>query len=829
MKSVIRSFLRYLFRRKSLSVLQLLGIAFGVAAAVGMTLASRSALRSLETAVDFLRGGATHTIERPAGPMEERVLPRLLADPAVRVFSPVIDRNLRIAGDEKVRLLGVDPFLDREIRSITARIGESESSAVREKVFASFLFDPRAVLVDEGIAKRLGLSAGSMLQTSQGPLRVVYVFPNPSGEPLIVADIGHAQEMLGMRGYIDRVDLIVIDEGPFRSRWAIGFRIESNRQKAETLAALLGAFRLNLQALSLFALFVGIFLIYNTAMFAVVSRRRDAGILLAIGASRGQIVAAFLVEVLLLGSAGGALGGILGYLLSGFLVTVVGNAISTLYFFLRPAVLPWSFWNLAGGIFLGSAASLIGCLPSLLELGRLQPVQVLQGRTASRGAAKRTRRVAILGMFFMAVAAALFGFSSLHVYVGFAGAFTFLIGASLFTGLTIVLCVPALRRLFSAAMGLSGKIAVGNIRENLGRTSVAVAAFMIALSLSIGLGAMIDSFRQSVVWWMDSQLRGELYISTKGDVNVPEEFYDELKGLPGIGGIDIFRNVPITFRGEPSSITSIDASVLQRYDRFVWFEGGGENWEPVKRGSVVISESFARRFDVKKGDRITIETADGPRDLAVTGVFYDYSTEHGVIMMDRSTYLRLFRDRTINSLGIFIDTGNPDRDRIVEEVKRRALSRGLPVATREEFHGRILDIFDDTFAVTRSMRVLAVIVAFFGVAGALMTLFVERRREFGIYRALGFMTRDVAKMTIAESVGMGLISFFMSTLVGTAFALILIKVINLQSFHWTVFYHFSLQPYLVTALTALAASLAAAAYPVLSVFRKYPVMQIREE
>ena len=829
MKSVIRSFLRYLVRRKSLSVLQLLGIAIGVAAAVGMTLASRSALQSLGSAVDFLRGGATHTIERPAGPMEEKVLAGLLADPAVKYFTPVIDRKVRIEGGEQVRLLGVDPFLDKEIRSMTARIGASGTSDVREKIFSSFLFDSRAVLVDENIAKSLRLSPGSTLQTSQGPLRVVHVFPNPSGEPLIIADIGHAQELFGMSGYIDRADLVVIDEEPFRARWATGFKIESNRQREETLSALLKAFKLNLQALSLFALFVGVFLIYNTAMFAVVSRRKDAGILLSLGASRHQIAAAFLVEVLLLGAAGGALGGVLGYLLSGFLVKVVGNAISTLYFSLRPSALPWSFWNLAGGVFLGSAASIIGCIPSLLELSRLQPVLVLRGRTASRGASKRAKRIAVSGTFCMAVAAALFGFSFLHVYVGFAGAFAFLLGACLFAGFMIILFVPALEAIFSRVMGLSGKIAIGNIRENLGRTSVAVAAFMIALSLSIGLGSMIDSFRHSLVWWMNSQLRGELYISTKGDVNVPEDFYEELKRIPGIGGIDIFRNVQITFRGKPASITSIDASVLQRYDRFGWFEGGGENWEPVKRGSVIVSESFSRRFNVKKGDRITIESADGPRDLTVAAVFYDYSTEHGVIMMDRSTYLRLFRDRTINSLGIFIDETNPDRGRIIAEVKRRALARGLPFATREEFHKRILDIFDGTFAVTRSMRVLAVIVAFFGIAGALMTLFVERRKEFGIYRALGFTTGDVARMTIAESLGMGLISFFMSILVGTAFAFILIKVINLQSFHWTVFYQFTLQPYLVTALTALAASLAAAVYPVWSVFRKYPVMQIREE
>jgi putative ABC transport system permease protein len=198
-------------------------------------------------------------------------------------------------------------------------------------------------------------------------------------------------------------------------------------------------------------------------------------------------------------------------------------------------------------------------------------------------------------------------------------------------------------------------------------------------------------------------------------------------------------------------------------------------------------------------------------------------------MMDRSTYLRLFRDRTINSLGIFIDEGTPGKATIIEEVKRRARARGLPFSSREDFHKRILDIFDSTFAVTRSMRVLAVIVAFFGIAGALMTLFVERQKEFGIYRALGFTTGDVARMTIAESLGLRLISFLMSIVVGTVFAFVLIKVINLQSFNWTIFYHFTARPYLVTALTALAASVAACAYPVWSVIRKYPVMQIREE
>ncbi|MEN6615333.1 MAG: FtsX-like permease family protein [Syntrophorhabdus sp.] len=829
MKDILRAFLRYLIRRRALSLLQLFGISFGVAAVVGMTLASQSALENLDSAVDFLRGGTTHTISRPAGPMEETYLNPIMNDPAVKLFSPVIDRSVRTITGEQIRMLGVDPFLDREIRAVTAGIGDSINSGKREDTFLSFLTDPYAILLDENAAKNLNIPVGGTLKTTQGDLHVVHIFPNASGEPLIIMDIGHAQKFLHMQGYIDRTDLVLTNEAGFRERWAKGFTIESNLEKTKSLSALLGAFKLNLQALSLLALFVGIFLIYNTAMFAVVSRRKDAGILLSIGASRAQVTIAFLMEVLILGIAGGALGGIMGYGLSKFLVRIVGGTISTLYFFLRPSAMPWTFWNLAGGMAIGCAASIIGCLPSLMELRRVQPIEVLRGRIASRRGTRRTRSIALSGIVCLALAGVLFGFSFINVYIGFAGAFAFLLGGSLFSGLMIIAVTPGIKKMFTVSFGLPGKIAAGSVRGNLGRTSVAVAAFMVALSMSIGIASMIGSFRESLVWWMDSQLRGDMYISTKADVVVPEGLLRELQEMPGIGGIDIFRSVPITFRGKPASITSIDAAVLQKYTRFGWMDGNDSAWEDVKRGDVIISESFGRRFHVKRGDTVTVEANQGPVDFRVAGIYYDYASEHGVIMIDRAVYIRLFGDRTINSLGIFIDKGNPHKEAILENVRQRARAWGIPFAMQAEFHKRILTIFDSTFAVTRSMRIIAIIVAFFGIAGALMTLFAEKQKEFGIYRALGFTTFDVARMTIAESLALGIISFLMSVAIGTVFSFILIKVINLQSFNWTIFYHFSARPYVVTLLTAILASLAACAFPVWSVVRKYPVVQIREE
>jgi putative ABC transport system permease protein len=820
LRTVAKAFLRYLPRRRALSALQLLGIAFGIASAVGMALSARAALLSFSRAVEFLEGRATHNLARPAGPLEESFLRRLMVDPAVLAFSPVIDRRVRLPSDELVRVLGIDPFLDRPFR---AQLAPPEGATT------PFLFEERTVLADASLAERLELARGGSVETSHGRLEVVGTFPNPAGEPILLMDIGHAQELFDLRGRVDRVDLILDDPEGFRSRWGHGFRIRSARQSQAALGQMLRAFRLNLEALSLLGLFVGVFLVYNTAMFAVVSRTKDTGILLSLGSERREIAAAFVAELLILGGLGGFLGAVLGYGLSRFLTDLVGGAISSIYFFLRPAPPEWSWGIAAAGVGLGWGACLLGGFFPLVELVRVDPVRALRGRVHDRSSRSRTRKAGVAGLGVVALSVALFPTASLHVYIGFAGAFGLIVGASLLVGVALDTMGPGIERLCGGLAGLPGKVAAGNIRRNLGRTAVAVAAFMVALSMSVGLGLMIGSFRETLIWWMETQLTGEVYVAPSVEVQVPQDLYEELRNLAGIGGVDPYRSVKILYADVPVYLSAISAEVLQRYARFAWVRGGSESWEAVKRGAVIVSESFSRRFGVGKGNEWELVGVDGPVVLPIAGVFYDYTTEHGLIMMDRSTYLRIYEDPTINSVGIFLDPGNPDNQRVLDEVRARASLQGIPVMTREELHGNILEVFDSTFAVTRSMRVIAVVVAFFGIAGALLTLYMERQREFGIYRALGFSTPQVAVMTLMEGLGMGAASFVLCLVVGTALAFVLIWVINLRSFNWTIFFHPDWRPYLTAAATAAAASLGAAAYPIWRICRTFPQMQIREE
>ena len=525
-----------------------MGVACGVAAVLGMTLSAQTALRSFSKAVEFLRGKATHSIQRPAGPMEESLLLKLAQDPAVEWFSPVMDRRLRLSEGEVVRLLGIDPLLDRAIRPEIAKVEFIERKTNDPENLLSFLLDEKAICIDHDLKAELGIASHQIIETAKGPLHVKGSFPNPSGEPLVIMDIGHVQKLYQLQGYIDQVDLILSDEPGFSSRWGKGFLVQSSRQRSETFSGMLQAFRLNLEALSLLALFVGVFLIYNTAMFTVVSRRRDTGILRSLGAKRMEILAAFLSEILILGILGGALGGLIGYFLTRVLTALIGSSISNLYFFLRPEPVTWSSWILITGVVLGCSASLFGGAIPLFELIRTDPIKALSGRVASHESARKAQRAALAGLFVLLISLVLFLLPGTHIYVGFAGVFGFVLGVSLLTGVVLVYLHTALRKILGTLGRLPGKVAAGNIRQNLGRTGVAIAAFMISLSMSIGLGAMIGSFRQSLIWWMDTQIRGDLYIGKIVEAEVPEDFYEEIRKMEGLGGVHPYRNVQTLYR-----------------------------------------------------------------------------------------------------------------------------------------------------------------------------------------------------------------------------------------------------------------------------------------
>ena len=828
MTTVLRSFLRSLIRRPALTLIQLAGVACGVAAVVGMNLASRSAMGSFTETVRFLQGQSTHSVTRAVGSLDETVLARIMADPDVRAFAPVLDRYLSLADGTRVRVLGLDPFLDHGVRSRLFagldRAGERQGGAGWP-----FILDREAVILESRLAEDLSLGVGQRFQAAGLTLRVTDTFVHPAAEPVVLMDLGHAQEHLGMRGRLDRIDLVLQNPERFTSRWtALGYRVAAGDQRRAVYTDMLRAFRLNLQALSLLALLVGVFLVYNTSMFSVVSRRREVGVLRSLGAGRSEIVAAVAAEVAVIGLAGGAVGGVLGFALAHFLTGVVGETVSRLYFFLRPIPPGWTLAIPFAGSALGFLSAILGGAYPLFQLARQDPVYALRGRVAESGQERYALWAAGAGLLAAAASGALLS-STGAIHAGYAGAFGLLLGLSFFTGALLIALDPLWQRGLRGLAGSVGSLAAGNVRRNLGRTSVAVAAFGVALSLSVGLGSMIGSFRHTLIWWMEGQISGDMYLMPPDGRQIPADLYRGLSSLPGVAGVDPYRNASLDYRGTLIKVSAVDPAVLGRFTRFSWLAGDDDAWQEVARGAVIVSESFHRRFGIDMGDSVILPGLEGGVPVTVAGIFYDYTTEHGLVMMSRDSLRAIFADEGIDSLAVFLDPAGPNRDEVKEEVRRRAAAAAVTVTDRRRFREGILSVFDATFAVTRSMRALAILVAFFGITGALLTLFLERRRDFGIYRAMGLSRREVAVMTLLEGVTMGLSGLVFSAVAGTALTLILIRVINLQSFNWTIFFHPEAGPYLRAAAIALTASAAAAVYPVARVLTTYPQIQLREE
>ena len=828
MTMVLRAFLRSLLRRRALTLTQLAGVACGVAAVVGMVLASDTALDSFGKAVHFLQGRSTHALARPVGPMDEPVLTRLMADPAVTAFAPVLDRQLGLPDGSSVRVLGIDPFLDHDLRPdlvYTARLeGAGEDSG-----FLDFILEGDTVILEGRLADSLGLGPGDSLVTTTGTLRILGTFTHPAAEPLVLMDIAHAQDYFGVAGQVDRVDLVLADAGGFTERWsAEGYEVDSTNERQGVFQDMLRAFRLNLEALSLLALMVGVFLVYNTSMFSVISRRKSVGILRSLGATRKEITASVTAEITLLGLIGGAAGGVLGFALAHLLTGIVGDTISRLYFFLRPLPPRWSWFIPVAGAVLGLGASLLGGAFSLYTLTREDPVAALRGRVPRVSEERYARWTASAGLVLTLASTGLLS-ASTTILTGYVGAFGVILGLSFMAGMLLIALAPAWKRVLKAVAGPVGSLAAGNVRRSLGRTAVAVAAFGIALSLLVGLGSMIGSFRRTLIWWMDGQIRAEYYIQAPTGSLIPQELYGEPSRLPGVGGVDPYNNVTLTYGDTIIRVVALDPKVLERFARFAWYDGDDGAWVRVAEGEAIVSESFVRRFGLGRGDSVSLTGSTGTTPLPIAGVFYDYTTEHGLVMMSRDRFLALFGDPSIDTLAVFLEPEGNRPPGTEESIRQLARESGMVLTDQAGFRGRILSIFDATFTITQSMRALAVLVAFFGITGALLTLFMERRREFGIYRALGLTGREVALMTLLEGLGMGISGFFLSAAAGTAITLVLIRVINVQSFHWTIFYHFSAVPYLTALSIALTASLGAALYPMFRVVRTYPRLQIREE
>lgn len=852
MFALLKLGLRYNRKHLLQSLLLILGVALGVAVIIAIDLANISATKAFQLSSQTLTGKATHQIIGSKVDIDDDLFRKIRLNLDIKNSAPVVQDYISMitsTGNKNIRLLGIDPFSESPFRNYI----NSENNNIPVESLTSFFTIPNSILVEEDFAKKNNLKVGSDIdieyENQKKILKVVGLIKanddlsKQALSSMVISDISTAQEVLNKINKLSYIDLIFNEEkdqtliDKVKNILPEGLSLESPKTRSSALEQMSDAFKLNLSALSLLALVVGMFLIYNTVTFSVVQRRNILGILRSIGVTKNQIFIMIVSETLLLAIIGTILGLFLGIFLGQGALYLVTRTINDLYFTLNTTNVQISEFTLLKGTFIGIFASILASSIPAYEATRVPPAGTLKRSTLENTIQKLLPFISISALIFGAVGVGLLYIPTKRIEISFIGLFTIVIGSALLVPLLTTILMNVFMPLTKSILGVIGKLAPRNINRSLSRTTVAIAALMVAVSVIVGVSIMIGSFRQTVVSWLGTTLTADIFISsasTKGGISnsVTDNLTDKISKIQGIKGIATARSIRLETKKYGFVLLSAISNDIAQNRKFVWTNGDSKDvWNKIKSGQVMVSESFAFHNNINSSEnqKIQIETPKGVKSFDIAAIYYDYSSDRGTILMDSNNYKSIWNDKDINSIAVFIDQ-NKDVNTIIGDIESNFNKDGsLQIQSNKTLKQSALDVFDRTFAITDALRLLAAIVAFIGVFSTLMSLQLERTKEFGIMRAAGMTVGQIQTMIMLETGLMGTVAGIIAVPVGIILALVLIHVINLRSFGWSLELILIPDYFIQALLISVIASLLAGVYPALRIKNIQAANAIRNE
>lgn len=844
MKGVLlKTALRDQWRRPWMMLLMILSVALGVGVVISVDLANQSAERAFQLSTEAVVGKATHQILGGSNGLDEGVYRDLRVKEGFRLSAPVVEGYARASqlGNQVEHVMGVDLFAEGPFRTYF-----SISSQVGIDAFAGFLTQAGAVLISADAASRYGIKPGDpitlQIDSQQHNVRVVGLLKPPNDissralEGIMLADVSTAQELFGMEGRLSRIDLIATAEQAraISAHLPNGLRLVPASEQADTVTQLTAAFQLNLTAFSLLALAVGMFLIYNTTLFSVMQRRRTLGILRCLGASGREIFSMILIESGIGGAVGAAMGLGLGILLARLTVGLVTRTINDLYFAVTVRSVEVAPLSLVKGMVLGVGAALIAAVLPAAEAANVPAVTVLQRSDLEDRVRRWLPGVTRVGLGFVVAGLGILWLVPTSVAISFVGLFVALLGVTL----VVPILTTGLMRLATNSVGrfsLLARMAARTVIQSLSRTSVAIAALTVAVSVVIGVTVMIASFRATVETWLYQTFTADVYITSPlagadRASAIDAALVSQIRGIPGVASTEVLRTVQVYSPDfGPVRLNAITAT-RRRDPRLFRFatENVSQIWDQVDNGGMIVSEPFANRHRVKAGESITLDTDKGLVQFPVVGVVYDYSSDQGLLFLSLDTYRRYWNDSNISGISAYAAPG-ANVNQVEDSIRAAVSGKNVLVQSQKTLREAALVVFDRTFAITVALRLIAIVVAFIGVLGALMALQLERTRELGTLRAAGMTLPQLWRLTLLESGLMGAAAGLLSIPTGLGLAAILIYVINLRSFGWTIFFTSTPETYLEAWAVSILAALLAAAYPMMRLSRLEAADALREE
>jgi putative ABC transport system permease protein len=805
--------LRPLIHEKLRTVLTVLGIAVGVAVVVAIQLANQSALRAFRESVDAVAGRANYQIAGESGLLDEKLLLRLqwLWDRGGR-FAPVIDiEGIMEPSQLPIRLLAVDLLSDlhfRDYRYASVLTASQTADAGGATPYLE-LFRSDSVILPAPFAREHGIVIGDPIvlnfagRSSRMVVRGLLEAKGPAtafNGSIAICDIAAAQTSFGWRGQLSRIDLLVPEDlAPAVARQLPpGTRIERPSRRNERVERMLRAFRVNLFALAGVALLVGMFLVYNTVLISILRRRHDVGVLKTLGVSPRQIFTAFVGEGLLFGVIGSILGIALGNAMAAAILGLVGRTINALYVTSQPQSVQLTPRVFITGIAVGTILSLLSAMQPAIEAAQVRPNTMIRPGLHQRIRSTTALVVAAIVCFVASALVARIppvrgiaagGYIAVILVVG-----GFSLLAPSIVRRTAAILGPPMRSIF----GIVGRLAAASLPASLRRTSVASAALSLATGMMVAVALMVGSFRETVRIWVNQTVMSDLWLRpAKGLSNAdaalfPPSIADEVERVPFVKSVDRVRGRTVLYEDTLINVGSGEFAVTAEDGTLPMLRPRSMRealQNAIRLDGVFVSESFSLKFHKDIGDTIRIPIAGGTRDFKIVAIYRDYSNDRGVVVMNRPTYVKAFHDEALNTVVVFLKPG-VDREKARVELERIFGPKYHAFAiSNASIRKEVMTIFDQTFMITYALLAIAIVVAVLGIVNTLAALILERTRELALLRVTGMSRPQLTAMLVLESSLIGIASTVVGIVMGYVLSLILIYVINKQSFGWTIEFH----------------------------------------
>ncbi|MGH9837678.1 MAG: FtsX-like permease family protein [Blastocatellia bacterium] len=852
--------LRHLAREKLRSFATVFGIALGIAVVIAVQMTNASSLRGFEKAIESVSGKTSLEIWGVGAGLDEMLLNQLGWLREYGPVSPVIEGDAQArpgAGQpESLRVLGADVLRDRSFRDYRLLEFAEKQKEPRPQEFLKLLIDSRSIILTEKFARRHNLKIGERIEMTfadraeefiirgllkdEGPART-------SDGNFAMMDIAAAQLAFHRLGRVDRVDVLLKDrntidsaEAAIAKRLPDGLRVQRPARRGSQVEKMLEAFHFNLTALSYIALLVGLFLIYNTVSISVITRREEIGTLRSLGTERSTVLRLFLAEAAALAVIGCALGLLFGRLLAFGAVKLTATTVNALYIASAAEPPPLSLKHAIIAFAIGLPLALLAAAAPAIEASRVAPTAAMRGNDRIETRFRLRARYIVIPIVLMALAwwfARQPPVGGLPAF-GYASAFTIVFGAAFLVPAVLFAMGRIGDRPLFRLFKIEGRLANANLTGAIPRISISVAALAVSLSMMTAIAVMIGSFRETVVYWVEQTLKADLYMrpATRGNVATDAVFSPKVERIvaahPMVAAADRFRNFDIAYDG---SLVTLGAGEFEKqlaHGNLIYKappDGRAAMRAAIGQNAVIVSESFAIKHGKKVGDRVTLDTPKGKAEFRVAAEYYDYSSDRGIIVMDRTVFTRYFGEAQPTSLSVYLREG-ADPDAVRDELlKQLGENYRVLIFTNASIRKEVLRIFDNTFAITYALEVIAIFVAILGVATTLLTLILERRREIAMLRLVGADRRQVRKIVMIEAGLMGAVSQTIGLAVGLLLSLVLIYVINVQSFGWTIQFHLPVGFLIQSSLLILIATVLAGIYPARRASRLHATEQVGEE